>query len=637
MATNENRKTSVVGEQTNEKRKLPRQKPHLDAELGDLTNEKLFSHGGDGGGGNGAPITPDGDVVLIAHVDVSPHPAGRSATSAATTTTVSPIPAPTSSLSEDAAVMRGGVLRDSKGRRISRDRLDAQWAKNGAVNRADIRTEDDPGTLAGESSTSDEDDAPGGSSSGASSHRFKKFSSIFKVAGLNMFGRKKKKKLTKEKKERDAVLRLQSCGPVIDVTPMPEGPRAPLAQPEETDTPEHRASGNRQSGADLPTSMSDSQMMVVEFGANFAIDVEGATAALGGGESAGLPADSASHPSTAGRPHDLETSYAAVEVMDQNENSLPYDQISEEERQARIAKVVEKLESLAARISSAQTPAGEGEASIGDADVQSSSSAFSSYNPLSLFNSIRGMLPLSTGSASSTTASHLAHLAELPPDPNSVLPDPGGAGSVDPPVVNPASVTFHLDERKEEEEEKEEQQEWSETSPSPESGVDVVSPSDGGASSFPETSGSSPPQPTPTAPSSVRRPSVPTTLNLDLNVPADRERLYQPILRELLRPASEFTHFSRIASTLLRPHNHAGQLAKFFEITSNAILMTGSPQDQERLKEWAMRYFEENLAPFLVEEGWDGVLDGVEDEVAGGGGGGGGGGETETSRDSELD
>ena len=41
--------------------------------------------------------------------------------------------------------------------------------------------------------------------------------------------------------------------------------------------------------------------------------------------------------------------------------------------------------------------------------------------------------------------------------------------------------------------------------------------------------------------------------------------------------------------------------------------MTGSQQDQERLKEWAMEYFEENMAAYIVEEGWDGVLEGDEE------------------------
>ena len=578
-------------------------------------------------------------------------------------------------------IATGDPLRDSKGRRISREHIESRWAKTGAVNRADIRPEDDPGTLAGESSTSDEEELENGKDEKG---RKKKKTFLNLKAGLNIFGRKKK---TKTKQEKGAASLQHRHSPAAKYVPeLPastsdDALQAPLAQPEETETPERRAdASSAPSNGVIQAAISDSQLIVTDFGDHLIIN---GSSPLAPGTPTTLPQSSSTLPMDINRPDE------SIELMDSNgNNNVPYDQLTEDQRREKIAKVVEKLESIASQISNSATPVADG--SFPDADAASTSSAFSSsaYNPLSMLTNIRDMLnPFSSGagsagSASSTTASNLVHLADWPLDrpltSSPRVPDQDEASTnIDPELI----FTIDKEERR----------------LSPESGVDVVSPADGAVSpvngAIPQIDGAVSPTDSASFPidgalsntdaefgngaavasdghpatssseeastsnatasavpstssgfvsngSRTRRSSVPMTLNLDLNLPADRERLYQPILRELLGPACGFTDFSRIASTILRPHNRAGQLAKFFEITSNALLMTGSQRDQERLKEWAMKYFEENLAAYIVEEGWDGVLEGDEGreaELIMDLNGGGGGGETETSRDSELD
>merc|ERR1712142_461476 len=135
-------------------------------------------------------------------------------------------------------------------------------------------------------------------------------------------------------------------------------------------------------------------MMVVEFGANLAINIEGVA-------SSSTSPDSTDANPLASRPIDINRPDESIQLMDYNENSVPFDQATEEERHMRIAKVVEKLESLAAKISNAQTPVGEGSS----ADVDESSSSAFSYNPISIFNNIRELFPVRStdDSASSTT------------------------------------------------------------------------------------------------------------------------------------------------------------------------------------------------------------------------------------------
>ena len=662
------RKSSFTSEESarKTKKKLHRPKAPITDELGDLTDLNIFTRGSLSVVGRITLVNggDENDVETVASNQALEAQGGRdqppTLPSAHTTTLTPP-----SSDSPTSPIKTSDPLRDSKGRRISRERIESRWAKIGAVNRADIRPEDDPGTLAGESSSSDDDEQENGK---GGKRGGKKKKSFLKV-GLNIFGRKKKKK---PKPENDGVQRHQSGVSAIGAftsigtsSTSDDAVQAPLAQPEETGTPEHRANASSApSNAVIAASMSDSQMMVTDFGANLILD---GSSPLEPGPSFTQPQQSSTLPIDINRPDET------IELMDSNDNNnVPYDQLTDEEQRDKIAKVVEKLESIASKISNSATPVVEGCSSFADADALSTSSAFSSsaYNPLSVLTNMLNRFYSGAGSAgssaSSTTASNLVLLADLPLDRHTTTTSPAETSKDPPPDEDPSTnlepvLMFSIDEE--------------ERQLSPESGVDVLSPTDGAvsdvdaelgngsvvvapegqppatsadavgasASNAAESAVASTSEASGSRRSTTRRPSVPMTLNLDLNVPADRERLYQPILRELLGPACGFTDFSRIASTILRPHNRAGQLAKFFEITSNALLMTGSQRDQERLKEWAMKYFEDNLAPYIVEGGWDRVLNEDDDEGKAGSsrmdvnGGGGGGGETETSRDSELD